>query len=167
MKRFLLPLLAILFFASCSDSNTSLKENLREAVTEGEAGPQGYKTVNLAELTDFEWDRMYYFNAGETKNSISDAIGFRWDGSNVEAGNMRLLFVKGEEVVSYFDYNYQEFPLMVYGCQGDKWVYPRDRSQFATFKYCSGDVETYAFIPVPCVNDIRELMGYKCPEKAE
>ncbi len=166
MKRYLLPLLAILYFTSCSDNNTSLEQKLREAVTEGEAGPKGYKTINLTELTDFEWERMYYFQPNEDKRSISDAIGFRWEGVEVKAGFRRLLFVKGEEVVSYVDYNYDEFPLALYGCHSDKWIYPSSRSQFATFKYCSGDSEVYTFIPVPCVEDIRELMEYNCPEKA-
>ncbi|MBC5992827.1 hypothetical protein [Pontibacter cellulosilyticus] len=163
MKRYLLPLLALLYFTSCSDSNTSLEQKLREAVTEGEVGANGYKTINLTELTDFEWDRLYYFQAGEDNKSISDAIGFKWEGAGVDEGYRRLLFVKGEEVVSYTDYNYSEFPLFVYGCQGDKWVYPISRSSFASFKYCNEDVEVYTFIPVPCVEDIRELMTYKCP----
>lgn len=165
MKRYLIPLLALLYFTSCTDSNTSLEQKLRTAVTEGEAGPNGYKTVNLAELTDFEWDRLYYFQAGEDKKSISDAIGFKWEGAEVKAGRNRLLFVKGEEVVSYVDYTYTDFPLFVYGCRNDKWIYPRERSQFATFKYCSGENEIYTFIPVACVGDIRQLMEYKCPEK--
>ena len=167
MKKYLLPLLALLYFASCSDSNTTFEQKLKTAVTADEAGTNGYKTVNLAELTDFEWDRLYFFQAGEDKKSISDAIGFKWEGAAVDAGYRRLLFVKGEEVVSYTDYLYSEFPLFVYGCQGDKWVYPSSRSTFATFKYCSGEDEVYAFIPVACVGDISELMANKCPEKAK
>lgn len=77
--------------------------------------------------------------------------------------NRRLLFVKGNEVVSFVDFNYNEFPLFVYGCEGDKWVYPKSRSQFASFKYCDGDRGIYTFIPVKCIENIRELMVYECP----
>ena len=166
MKRFLFPLLALLYLTGCSDSNTTLEQKLKEAVTEGEVDAKGYKTINLTELTDFEWDKLYYFQPGEDKKIISDAIGFRWDGATVEDGYRRLLFVKGQEVVSYTDYNYREFPLAVYGCRGDKWVYPSSRSTFATFKYCSGDDKVYTFIPVACIEDISELIANKCPEKA-
>lgn len=165
MKRYLLPLLALLYFTSCSDSNTSLENKLKEAVTEGETGPSGYKTISLTELTDFEWDKLYYFQAGEEKKLIGSAIGFKWDGPAVGEEDRRLLFVKGEEVVSYVDYNYREFPLFVYGCDEDKWVYPKSRSQFASFKYCDGDKETYTFIPVACVGNIKDLMQLKCPDK--
>ncbi|GAB3199204.1 hypothetical protein ABID22_001773 [Pontibacter aydingkolensis] len=167
MKRFVLPLLAILYLAGCSDSNTSLEQELKAAVTEGEAGPKGYKTVKLTELTDFEWDKVYYFQPNENKWAISDVIGFRWEGDDIEPNHRRLLFVKGEEVVSYTDYDYTEFPLFVYGCQNDRWIYPSSRSEFATFKYCIGEQEVYTFIPVACAEDIRELMEYECAEKTE
>lgn len=165
MKRYILPLIALLYLASCSDSNSSLEEKLMTAVTEGEVGADGYKTIQLSDLTDFEWETMYYFQPYEDKKVISDAIGFKWDGAEVKEGFRRLLFVKGDEVVSYVDYNYNEFPLAVYGCEGDKWVYPKSRTQFASFKYCSGEKEVYTLMPVRCIEDIRELMQYKCPEK--
>ena len=166
MKRYILPLLALLYLASCSDSNTTLEEKLQAAVTEGKADNNGYKTIQLSELTDFDWDMMYYFQPYEDKKVISDAIGFKWEGDEVKEGFRRLLFVKGKEVVSFVDYNYNEFPLAVYGCEGDKWVYPKARTQFASFKYCSGENEVYTFIPVRCKDDIKELTTYKCQDKA-
>ncbi|WP_276497663.1 lipoprotein [Pontibacter litorisediminis] len=165
MKRYILPLLALLWLAGCNGSNTALNEKLKAAVTEGEAGPEGYKTINMAELTDFDWDMLYFFQPNEDEQAISDVIGFTWDGAEVPENHRRLLFVKGEEVVSYVDYYYNDFPLFVYGCGDDKWVYPKSRSEFASFKYCSGEQEIYTFIPVPCVDNIRLLMDNKCPEK--
>ncbi len=170
MKRYLVPLLVLLALASgCSDSDNTLNDNLLKAVTEGEVGPQGYKTIQLADVTDFDWDTMYYFQPNEDKKAISDAIGFRWEGDAVKAGHRRLLFVKGEQVVSFVDYNYEELPLFVYGCEDDKWVYPKSRTEFASFKYCSGsdDTPVYAFIPVRCLSNIQELMAQACPEETE
>ncbi|WP_439881234.1 hypothetical protein ACSX1A_19095 [Pontibacter sp. MBLB2868] len=167
MKRYLLPFLMLLVFAGCSDSNTSLEEKLKTAVTEGEAGANGYKTIRMADLTDFEWEKMYYFQPYETKKDISDAIGFKWEGAEVKEGYRRLLFVNQGQVVSFVDFNYNEFPLFVYGCQGDKWVYPKSRTEFASFKYCDGDDAVYTFIPVQCIENIRQLMDRKCPAGSE
>lgn len=166
MKRYFLPLLALLWLASCNGSNTALNEKLKTAVTEGETGPEGFHTIQMAELTDFDWDVMYYFQPNEDERAISEVIGFRWEGAEVPEDHRRLLFVKGQEVVSYVDYYYNDFPLFVYGCEGDKWIYPKSRSSFASFKYCSGDQEIYTFIPVACVENIRMLMDNKCPEGA-
>ncbi|PRY10651.1 hypothetical protein CLV24_11370 [Pontibacter ummariensis] len=166
LKNILFFVFALLLF-SCSDSDSSLNEKLEEAVVDGEAGPEGYKTIQMAELTDFEWETMYYFQPNEDKKVISDAIGFKWEGDAVPENHRRLLFVNGEKVVSYVDYYYEELPLFVYGCEGDRWVYPKSRTDFASFKYCEGDKEVYTFIPVQCIDNIRELMENKCPEGEE
>ncbi|CAM3569062.1 hypothetical protein POKO110462_09740 [Pontibacter korlensis] len=160
----ILPFSFALLLFGCSGSNTSLNEKLRAAVTEGEVGAQGYKTIQMADLTDFEWDVMYYFQPNEDEKAISDVLGFKWEGAEVPENHRRLLFVKEQEVVSYVDYYYKDFPLFVYGCEGDKWIYPKSRTNFASFKYCSGEKEIYTFIPVQCVENIRMLMDNKCPE---
>lgn len=167
MKRFFWPLLALTLFAGCSDSNSDLNDKLMDAVTEGELNADGYKTIDMAELTDFDWDKMYYFQPNEDQKAISDAIGFRWEGSGVQVGSRRLLFVKGEEVVSFVDYVYEELPLFVYGCQDDQWVYPQSRSEFASFTYCVGEKDVHAFIPVRCLDNIKDLMEQQCPEAKE
>ncbi|WP_147294190.1 hypothetical protein [Pontibacter diazotrophicus] len=164
MIRKLLLLLTITTFLSCSDSNTDLLDELQAAVDEEEMGENGYNVVELESLTDFEWDTLYFFQAGEDKRAISDAIGFRWEGETVPQLNRRLLFTKDGQVVSYTDYNYMEFPLMVYGCNEDRWVYPRSRSRFATFKYCSDGTTIYPFIPVECAGNLSEMIETGCPE---
>ncbi|WP_242920940.1 hypothetical protein [Pontibacter liquoris] len=167
MRKNLLLLLTVLTLLSCSDSNNKLLDNLQTAVTDGEVGSKGYKEVQLADLTDFEWDTLYYFQAGEDKRVISDAIGFRWEGEPVPQLSRRLLFVHQGKVASFVDYNYREFPLVVYGCNQDRWVYPKSRTRFATFKYCArGDTATYTLIPVNCVENLREQIGQKCPDEA-
>lgn len=166
MLKNILVVVSVVLLLGCSGSNSGLNEKLKAAVTEGEVGPEGYKTIQMAELTDFDWDTMYYFQPNEDEKAISDAIGFKWEGAEVPENHRRLLFVKGQEVVSYVDYLYDEFPLFVYGCGDDKWVYPKGRTTFASFKYCDGATEVYTFIPVKCAENIRELMQYKCPEGA-
>lgn len=170
MMRKRLPLLFILVlfvFTGCSDSNNPLLEKLQTAITSGEAGPSGYKTISLEKLTDFEWDTLYYFQQLTSVNDIRNEIGFKWDGTQVPNLHHRLLFVKNGQVTSFMDYAYADFPLVVYGCNQDRWVYPRSRTEFASFKYCQGDTVTYTFIPVACIENLQELMGQKCPEKKE
>ncbi|WP_347157232.1 hypothetical protein [Pontibacter chitinilyticus] len=164
-KNLLLFLLAAFVLLSCSKSNDNLREKLEAAVTKGEVGAKGYKTVQLADLTDFDWDTVYYFNEQEDAKYISDVVGFRWEGAAVPPQNKRLLFVKDGKVVSYVDYKYQDFPLFVYGCNEDRWIFPRSRTNFATFKYCEQDSVVYQFIPVACAENLRELMGHSCPDK--
>jgi hypothetical protein len=163
MKNFLLLTIVILF-CSCSGGNDQFLEKLQTAITSEAASAKNYKTIKLTDLTDFEWDTLYYFQEGEHPRDISGVIGIKWDGPEVPGGHSRLLFVKGGQVTSFTDYSLTEFPLRVFGCNTDKWVYPRERSTFATFKYCQNNTELYAFIPEPCLANLSELQHGKCPE---
>jgi hypothetical protein len=167
MIKKLLLLLTTVSFMGCSDSNTDLLDKLQTAVEKEDVGADGYQVIAMESLTDFEWETMYFFQEGEDEKMISDALGFKWQGATVPPLNRRLLFVQGDKVVSYTDYDYNEFPLFVYGCNTDRWVYPRSRSRFATFKYCaSAETVLYPFIPVECIGNLREMVEAGCPEPA-
>ena len=163
-------LLLLTFFAlmGCSNENNKLLEKL-EAAVKKEPGKAGYTVVQLASITDFEWDTLYYFAGQVSPEEVEDQIGIKWDGGKIPGGYDRLIFVNNNQVVSYVDYKLEEFPLQVFGCNNDQWVYPRNRSTFAAFKYCQGEKEVYAFIPEPCFGNIKELKQNKCivPKKAE
>ena len=163
-RKLLLPFTFLLLLTGCSDSNDALLEKLQAAVEKEEFGADGYQVIALDSLTDFEWETVYFFQAPEDEKAISDAIGFKWKGDAVPELNRRLLFVNNGEVVSFVDYDYTEFPLFVYGCNTDRWVYPRSRSRFATFKYCVSDETIYPFIPVECIDNLREMVEAGCPE---
>lgn len=167
IRKLLLPFTLLMFLTGCSDSNDDLLEKLQAAVETAEVGADGYQVVAIDSLTDFEWETMYFFQASEDKKAISDAVGFKWEGDAVPELNRRLLFVNDGEVVSFVDYNYTEFPLFVYGCNTDRWVYPRSRSRFATFKYCASDETIYPFIPVECIGNLSEMIEAGCPEGEE
>lgn len=164
IKKLILLLTVTALLMSCSDSNDDLLEELQTAVEKEEVGANGYNVVELESLTDFEWDTVYFFQAFEDKRDISDAIGFKWEGETVPEFYRRLLFVKDGQVVSFVDYNYEDFPLFVYGCNEDRWVYPRNRTTFATFKYCKDGETIYPFIPVDCASNLSDLIKTGCPE---
>ncbi|MCC9137071.1 hypothetical protein ACFSKU_20425 [Pontibacter silvestris] len=167
MHKLVIPFLLIiifLFLGSCSDNNNELLEKLQAAVEEENAVGNDFHVVDMDSLTDFEWETLYFFDAGEDKRSISDQIGFKWDGPVVPDLHRRLLFVNEGQVVTYTDYKFDDFPLMVYGCNEDRWVYPRSRSRFATFRYCNQNNVIYPFIPVTCVENLSGMMGQDCPE---
>ncbi|NDK56067.1 hypothetical protein [Pontibacter fetidus] len=168
MKNTLLLILAFFALTACSDTNNKLLDKLQTAVKK-EPGKAGYTQVKLESITDFEWDTLYYFAGQVSPEEINDQIGIKWDGGKIPGGHDRLIFVKDNKVVSFVDYDLSEFPLQVFGCNTDQWIYPRNRSMFAAFKYCQGEKEVYAFIPEPCYDNIKELQQNKCTEvkKAE
>lgn len=165
MKNILL-LIALLTFASCSTKEDPLLDKLKAAVEAGEESKAGYEVVDLAKLTDFEWERAYYFHQLDDKKFITRTIGFKWQGEAVPNLHRRLLFVNKGEVVKYVDYDYRELPFTLYGCGDDRWVYPRSRSSFATFKYCKGEDFIYPLIPVSCLTDFEEMVNAACPAES-
>ncbi|HEY4651847.1 MAG TPA: hypothetical protein VIG72_10560 [Pontibacter sp.] len=167
MRKILPLLITLCTLAGCSDSNDALLEKLRTAVEAENKNATGYNVVDVSTLTDFEWEKMYYFQGEQTLLDIQAETGVKWEGSDVPKGHNRLLFMQGDQVVSYVDYYPGEFPLQVFGCNTDRWVYPRSRSTFASFKYCQDDKEVYAFVPQPCLESMKELMNRKCDEAAK
>lgn len=168
MRKIFLFVFAVFVLAGCSDSNKALLEKLRTAVEAGSENAQGYTIVDMGSLTDFEWDRMYFFQGKQTVVDIEAETGVKWEsGSDVPEGHNRLLFMKGNEVVSFVDYYAEEFPLQVMGCKEDRWIYPHSRSTFVSFKYCLNDKEVYAFVPQPCLENMKELINTKCDDKAQ
>lgn len=163
LMKNILFLFVLLASVSCSDSNNQLLDRLKDAVESVDKNEAGYEIIALEQLTDFEWDTLYYFHQLDDKNYISRQIGFKWDGDPVPNLHRRFLFVKDGKVVSYTDYEFSELPVTLYGCAEDRWVYPRNRTNFAAFKYCSGEEYSYPFIPAPCVGEFRDMIDADCP----
>jgi hypothetical protein len=163
MKNILL-LLALLTFVSCSKEEPLLIK-IKTAVDNSEQSEAGYEVLDISEITDFDWDTLYHFHQLDEKNYISRVIGFKWTGDEVPNLHRRLLFVNKGEVVKYIDYEFSELPFTLYGCGEDRWVYPRDRAVFATFKFCAGEDTTYPMIPVACLSNFQTMIDAECPEQ--
>lgn len=162
--------IASMLLVGCTGSNDEFLEKMRQQMKPVRTMTHGYRVLNLSDLTDFEWDSVYFFRGGSVPDNaeINSKIGFEWDGESVPDGFNRLLFVRGREVVSYTDFipwNEQPMPIWMFGCRGDRgWGISRKDARFAVFRDCASG-ETYDMVPLRCIDDFRVLIEQGCTEK--
>ena len=67
------------------------------------------ETVNLTDITPFEWDIVYSFNPYTTKDTIYETVGYKWDNisETVNEGMNQIVFLKDGKVVCYL-YGYPQ-----------------------------------------------------------
>ena len=70
---------------------------------------QSVETVNLNDITPFEWDVVYSFDPYTSKDMIYKTVGYKWDNINetVNEGMNQIVFLKDGKVVCYL-YGYPE-----------------------------------------------------------
>ena len=70
---------------------------------------QSVQTVNLTDITPFEWDVAYSFDPYTTKDKIYETVGYKWDSisETVNEGMNQIVFLKDEKVVCYL-YGYPQ-----------------------------------------------------------
>lgn len=81
----------------------TLGSQLRKATTRPAA------PINVAELTDFAWDRLFIFAPFTAHNDIHESLGFHWSGvatTNIHQSdvNTLLVFVKDQRVLGWCEY---------------------------------------------------------------
>ncbi|MGE8078352.1 hypothetical protein [Peribacillus loiseleuriae] len=64
---------------------------------------QSVDTINLLDVTPFEWDVVYSFDPYTAKGQIYETVGYRWDNirETVSEGMNQIVFLKNGEVVCY------------------------------------------------------------------
>ncbi|MCS0542598.1 hypothetical protein NXY55_21740, partial [Aeromonas veronii] len=64
---------------------------------------QSVETINLKEVTPFQWDKVYSFSPYTPKDTIYETVGYKWDRiqETVNEGMNQIVFVKAGEVVCY------------------------------------------------------------------
>ncbi|MDW0118636.1 hypothetical protein QTL97_17055 [Sporosarcina thermotolerans] len=64
---------------------------------------ESVESVNLSNVTPFEWDIMYSFHPYTSKDTIYKTVGYKWDtiSESVSEGMNQLVFMKDEKVVCY------------------------------------------------------------------
>ena len=103
----LIMLLIILFISQKKNEIWEVNEDLlKEEVL---SINQALKTVNLADITPFEWDIAYSFDPYTSKDQIYETVGYKWDDivETVNEGMNQIVFMKDSKVVCYL-YGYPE-----------------------------------------------------------
>lgn len=61
------------------------------------------ESVNLSDITPFEWDLVYSFDPYTSKDTIYRTVGYKWDSisETVNGGMNQLVFMKDKKVVCY------------------------------------------------------------------
>lgn len=65
--------------------------------------------VNIAQLTDFDWDRMFVFAPYTDVATVQKTLGYAWEGARISLIDSMdrfhlLVFTKQGKVVKYFEY---------------------------------------------------------------
>ncbi|HHY73391.1 MAG TPA: hypothetical protein GX497_09210 [Bacillus bacterium] len=70
---------------------------------------QPVRSINLVEVTPFEWDVVYSFDPYTTKDKVYETVGYKWDqiSETVSEGMSQIVFLKNGKVVCYV-YGYPE-----------------------------------------------------------
>lgn len=70
---------------------------------------QSVETVNLNDITPFDWDVVYSFDPYTSEDMIYKTVGYKWDNINetVNEGMNQIVFLKDGKVVCYL-YGYPE-----------------------------------------------------------
>ncbi|MBM4763475.1 hypothetical protein [Bacillus sp. B15-48] len=70
---------------------------------------QTVESVNLLDVTPFEWDTVYTFDPYTPKDKIYETVGYKWDNirETVSEGMNQVVFMKDAKVVCYI-YGYPD-----------------------------------------------------------
>jgi len=101
MKRLLIFIVLVLMLGSCKKS--SIKNIIADKV-ENKCQNMKTCTINMQEVTNFKWDKVYLFSEGTSLEDIDKALGFHY--SYFEDIASRIVFVLDHQVV----YHEDEFP---------------------------------------------------------
>ncbi len=107
MKRKYLLFYLIICMVSlicCNKINNSVSEEIAKKVSDGEGA-----IINIANLTNFEWDKLYIFDPYESRDNIQNTIGQVFLKANdihisVSEEVTLLVFTKDGNVVHYFNH---------------------------------------------------------------
>jgi hypothetical protein len=162
----LLLLLGALALSGCSMSPKSFKsyqplfERFRLAVAPLRTAGSSYQILDVATVTDFAWDSVYYFTGYQSERDISRAVGAPWQGPAVADHGTRLLFARAGQVVTFVDFpsfvfvdRTEPMCFRLYSCDpAQRKVYSRAAARFAVFRICSKYGLQYPLVPVTCLD---------------
>ncbi|THE12991.1 hypothetical protein E1I69_08945 [Bacillus timonensis] len=64
---------------------------------------QSVETIDLTEVTPFEWDKVYSFSPYTPREAIYETVGYKWDRiqETVNEGMNQIVFLQDGKVVCY------------------------------------------------------------------
>ena len=101
-----LLVLGLVIYLNRDEDAIAVDNLLAESITRefGTAEQRGSATVDLADVTDFEWDAVLIAARDASRAEISDALGADWKGDVAFGTGDLLIFVRGGHVARYADY---------------------------------------------------------------
>ena len=102
MKKFIGILFLLYLVTSCKENINSYSMIAKKI--EKECNETQSCKINIKDLVNIAWDKMYVFKEGVSLEQINQVIGFEY--TYFEDIAKRIIFVKGKEVVLHED----EFP---------------------------------------------------------
>nr|WP_304216625.1 hypothetical protein [Fredinandcohnia onubensis] len=93
----IIVILLVLFKKDLWERNEDLLQQEVESIQ------QSVETINLEEITPFEWDKVYSFSPYTPKDTIYETVGYKWDRiqETVNEGMNQIVFLKDGKVVCY------------------------------------------------------------------
>ncbi|MEK4043334.1 hypothetical protein NSU18_06690 [Paenibacillus sp. FSL H8-0048] len=83
IKKFVFGILILAFFTlilSSCQKEKSLSDQIMRTIDD-ECGLGKVCDISLEEITTFKWDKVVIFQVGSSSKEISDALGFKYEGS--------------------------------------------------------------------------------------
>lgn len=111
MRKYLYLIFCFFFFFSCSNYKKSEFEKGVELKYNKTCIDSSVCIVNIKEITNFKWDKMFVFKTTASLEIINEALGF--DYPYFEDVAERIVFVKDNKIIYHDDY-YPTFDDNVY-----------------------------------------------------
>ncbi|WP_133272799.1 hypothetical protein [Hymenobacter radiodurans] len=168
--RWLFLFFVLIGAGGCSRSDDALLDRLQTAIRTGPSLKEAdYRVVDLAKLTDFPWDTLYFFRGSYdlSQRDVNRYLGFDWDSPPLDKTRNRILFVYQGQVAAYADCdsyervnnNQKGSALSMVACPEDLaqvFVCTRANSKLAVFAHVREQDTSYACIPARCAYVIIE-----------
>lgn len=116
-----------------------------------------HNPFSFKEITFFDWDNIYVFSEYMDKEFISKTLGFEWNCKIVEDKTMRLVFVKDNSVIKFFDYPHPQFKMAIGGCDSSNVIIIDSSSSYFNLKTKYGTIQSNLIINSECENSINNL----------
>ena len=100
---------ALITIAVLSGCKKSVKEGLISKINQDCSQPKSGCTVVLKDVTQFKWNKLYFFGSWTTSDSIKSIIGFDYNTDDVADDYTRMLFINNDKVVFEEDFKSFEY----------------------------------------------------------